>query len=122
MKKSKVEFIEYNKCSTCKKAKKFLDDNNIEYNDRSIKEEVPTSEELSKWIDKFDIPVKKLFNTSGIKYRELNLKDKLINMSDKEKIKILSSDGMLIKRPLLISEDKILIGFKEKEWYEYFKI
>ncbi len=115
-----MEFIEYSKCSTCKKAKKFLDDNDIKYVDRAIKESTPTYDEISLWIDKFSIPIKKLFNTSGIMYRELNLKEKLDNMSDDEKIRLLSSDGMLIKRPLLVSDDVILIGFKEKEWKEYF--
>ena len=115
-----MQFIEYSKCSTCKKAKNWLDNKNIKYLDRKIKEETPSYEELSDWISKYNIPIKKLFNTSGLKYKELNLKEKLINMTDSEKIKLLSSDGMLIKRPLLISKDKILIGFKEKEWEDYF--
>ena len=114
-------FIEYSKCSTCKKAKQFLDDNNIKYIDRPIKEENPTFNELTNWIKKYSIPIKKLFNTSGLKYRELNLKDKLNDMTDEEKIKILASDGMLVKRPILINNDKILIGFRQKEWEEYFK-
>lgn len=109
-------FIEYPKCSTCKKAKKFLDDNNIKYEERNIKEENPTEIELSKWIKKYNIEIKKLFNTSGMKYRELNLKEKLPNMTDEEKIKLLATDGMLVKRPLLINEDNIVIGFKEKEY------
>lgn len=109
-------FIEYPKCSTCKKAKKFLDDNNIKYEERNIKDENPTEIELSKWIRKYNIEVKKLFNTSGMKYRELNLKEKLPNMTDEEKIKLLATDGMLVKRPLLINEDNIVIGFKEKEY------
>lgn len=116
-----MHFIEYSKCSTCKKAKKFLDEKNLEYQDREIKEDIPTVEELSSWIKKFNIPINKLFNTSGLVYRSLNLKDKLATMSDDEKIKLLSSDGMLIKRPILVNNDKILIGFKEKEWEEYFK-
>ncbi len=116
-----MQFIEYAKCSTCKKAKKFLDDKGIKYVDRAIKEDTPTYEEISSWVEKFNIPIKKLFNTSGMKYRELNLKEKLDSMSDTEKIKLLSSDGMLIKRPLCVNEDKILIGFKEKEWLNYFK-
>lgn len=114
-------FIEYPKCSTCKKAKKYLDDNKINYNDRHILEETPTYDELNTWINKYNLEVKKLFNTSGLKYKELNLKDKLNTLSLEEKIKLLSSDGMLIKRPLLISEDNILIGFKEKEWNKYLK-
>ena len=109
-------FIEYSKCTTCKKAKKFLDDNNIVYIDRPIKEENPTYDELKNWIKKYNIDIKKLFNTSGLIYRNLNLKDKLKDMSDDEKIKILSTDGMLVKRPILITDNMILIGFKEKEW------
>lgn len=116
-----MQFIEYSKCSTCKKAKAWLDERNIKYKTREIKEEIPTYDELNLWINKFNVPVKKLFNTSGLKYKELNLKEKLDNMSLYEKIKLLSSDGMLIKRPLLVNYDKILIGFKEKEWDEYFK-
>lgn len=109
-------FIEYPKCSTCKKAKKVLDEKNIVYEDRNIKEDIPTIDELTKWIKKYDLNVNKLFNTSGMKYRELGLKDKLKNMSEKEKIELLSTDGMLIKRPLLIADDKFLIGYKEKEY------
>lgn len=95
---------------------KWLDDNSIKFTFREIKEDTPTIEELTNWINKYDISIKRLFNTSGLKYKELNLKDKLDNMSDIDKIKLLSSDGMLIKRPILISDDKMLIGFKEKEW------
>ena len=109
-------FIEYSKCSTCKKAKKFLDDNNIDYKDRPIKEENPTYDELKSWIEKYNIDIKKLFNTSGLIYRNLNLKDKLKDMTDDEKIKILATDGMLVKRPILLTEDNIYIGFKEREW------
>ena len=109
-------FIEYPKCSTCKKAKKFLDDRNIEYIDRHILEETPNVEELSKWIKRSGIEINKFFNTSGIKYRELNLKERLKEMSNEEKLKLLVSDGMLIKRPLFISDDIILIGFKQSEW------
>lgn len=115
-----MQFIEYNKCSTCKKAKAYLDEKNIKYIDRPIKEKTPTYDELTKWIKKYNIQVKKLFNTSGLKYKELNLKEKLIEMSDSEKIQLLSSNGMLIKRPLIISDNKILIGFKVNEWDEYF--
>lgn len=111
-----MEFIQYDKCSTCKKAKKYLDEHNYKYNLRSIKEEHPTKEELTNWIKKYNLDIKSLFNTSGIKYRELNLKDKLQVMSDKEKIELLASDGMLIKRPLLITNDNIIIGYKEKEY------
>lgn len=115
-----IEFIEYKKCSTCKRAKKYLEDKKIEFIDRDIKENTPTYEELNGYIIKFEIPIKKLFNTSGLKYKSLNLKDKLKEMSDSEKIRLLASDGMLIKRPLLITPDNILIGFKEKEWDNYF--
>ena len=109
-------FIEYPKCSTCKKAKKFLDDNNIKYIDRHILEETPNVEELSKWIKRSNLEINRFFNTSGMKYRELNLKEKLKTMSDEEKIKLLASDGMLIKRPLLITDREIYIGFKEEIW------
>ena len=113
-------FIEYPKCSTCQKAKKWLDENNIEYIDRNIITETPSIEELKEWIKRSGIDVKKFFNTSGIKYRELNIKEKIKEMSEDEIYKLLASDGMLIKRPLIISNDKILIGFKEQEWKEYF--
>ena len=109
-------FIEYPKCSTCKKAKKWLETNNIEFEDRHIVEQVPTIEELKTWIDLSKVDLKKWFNTSGLKYKELKLKEKLQSMSDNEKIKLLASDGMLIKRPLLISNKGIFIGFKEDEW------
>ena len=108
-------FIEYPKCSTCKKAKKWLETNNIEFEDRHIVEQVPTIEELKTWIDLSKVDLKKWFNTSGLKYKELKLKEKLQSMSDNEKIKLLASDGMLIKRPLLISDKGIFIGFKEEE-------
>ena len=107
-------FIWYKKCSTCRKAREFLINNNIDFKEIDIVEEVPTYDELSKWIKEDNI--KKFFNTSGIKYRELKLKDKLDNMSYEEKIKLLSSDGMLIKRPIFIKDDIVLVGFKEKEW------
>ena len=109
-------FIEYPKCSTCKKAKKWLEENNIEYIDRNIVEETPTIEELTEWIKISNQDIKKWFNTSGLKYKELNLKEKLLTISDKEKIELLASDGMLIKRPLLISDKGIFIGFKEENW------
>lgn len=116
-----VLFIEYPKCSTCKKAKKWLVDNNIEFKDRNIVENTPTEKELKKWITDSKKDIKKFFNTSGLKYKELNLKEKLPNMTDNEKLKLLSSDGMLIKRPLLITDNKILAGFREKEWEDIFK-
>ena len=109
-------FIEYPKCSTCKKARKWLEENNIEFIDRNIIKETPTIQELTKWIEKSGQEVKKWFNTSGIKYKELKLKDKLVTMNDKEKIELLASDGMLIKRPILITDKNIFIGFKEEIW------
>ena len=111
-------FIQYPKCSTCKKAKQWLEKNNISFQDRNIVLENPTVEELETWIKKSEYEIKKFFNTSGLKYKELNLKEKLPTMSDKEKIKLLASDGMLIKRPLFITQEKIYVGFREKEWEE----
>ena len=111
-------FIEYPKCSTCQKAKKWLDENKIEYVDRNIVTETPTKEELKKWITKSGLDVRKFFNTSGMKYRELNIKEKIKDMSEDEIYELLASDGMLIKRPLFISDTLILKGFKEKEWEE----
>ncbi len=108
--------IEYPKCSTCKKAKKWLEENNIEFEDRHIIEEKPTVNELTKWIKESELEIKRWFNTSGLKYKELNLKEKLSNMSDKEKIELLASDGMLIKRPVLVSDKGIFIGFNEDKW------
>lgn len=108
-------FIEYPKCSTCQKAKKWLDDNKINYIDRNIVTETPSKEELKEWISKSDIDVRKFFNTSGMKYRELNIKEKIKDMSEDEIYELLASDGMLIKRPLFISDNLILKGFKEKE-------
>ena len=114
-------FIEYPKCSTCQKAKKWIEDNKIEFEDRHIVENNPTEDELKEWIQKSGKEIKKWFNTSGLKYKELNLKDKLPNMTDEEKIKILASNGMLVKRPIFISQKGILIGFKEEEWKEVLK-
>lgn len=109
-------FIEYPKCSTCKKAKKWLEENDIDFIDRNIVTETPTVEELTKWIKESGQDIKKWFNTSGLKYKELNLKDKLESMTDKEKIELLASDGMLIKRPVIVSDKAILIGFREETW------
>lgn len=109
-------FIQYPKCSTCKKAKKWLEENKIEFEERNIVEETPTIEELTKWIKESGEEIKKWFNTSGLKYKELKLKEKLPTMTDEEKIELLASDGMLIKRPLLISDKGIFIGFKEEKW------
>ena len=111
-------FIEYPKCSTCQKAKKWLESNDIEFTDRHIIENNPTEKELNKWIKQSKKDIKKWFNTTGMKYKELNLKDKLINMSEEDKIKLLASDGMLVKRPILVTEKDILIGFREAEWEE----
>lgn len=109
-------FIEYPKCSTCKKAKKYLQDHNIHFIDRNIITETPTKEELESWIKKYDMKLEKLYNTSGMKYRELNLKEKRQEMSIEAQLTLLSSDGMLLKRPILITDKKIITGFKEKEW------
>ena len=109
-------FIEYPKCSTCKKAKRWLENNNIDFIDRNILKETPTFEELDLWIKISNKDIKRYFNTSGLEYRKMNLKDNLNNMSYEEKLKLLSSNGMLIKRPLLIIKDDILVGFKEEEW------
>lgn len=109
-------FIEYPKCSTCKRAKKWLEEKNIDFMERNIVEEIPKVEELNEWIKKSEQEIKKWFNTSGLKYKELNLKEKLDTMNDKEKIELLASDGMLIKRPILVSDKGIFIGFKEDNW------
>ena len=109
-------FINYPKCSTCQKAKKFLDEHNIKYTERHIVTETPTYEELKSIIENSCLPVSKFFNTSGLLYRSMNLKEELKNSTDDEKIKLLASNGMLIKRPILIKKDKVLLGFKEDEW------
>ncbi len=111
-------FVCYPKCSTCKKARNWLDENNIDYKERDIKLNNPTVEELKNWINKSGLPVRRFFNTSGMKYRELNLKDTLDLMSDQEKIELLATDGMLVKRPILVTENKVYVAFKEKEWEE----
>lgn len=109
-------FLEYPKCSTCRKAKKYLEENNVEFIDRHIVEDNPTAEELTEWIKKSGLPVKKFFNTSGKLYKDMGLKDKLAAMSDEEQISLLASNGMLVKRPLIIEGEKVLVGFKEAEW------
>ena len=109
-------FICYEKCSTCKKAEKFLNDHGIAYTKRAINTDNPTYEELKKWVKMSNLPINKFFNTSGKLYRELGIKNKLKDMSDDEILKLLSTDGMLVKRPLLISKDKVLVGFKEEEY------
>ncbi len=111
-----IKFICYPKCTTCQKAKKWLDDNNIQYDLRDIKLNNPTVDELSKWYKQSDQPLKKFFNTSGLLYKSLDLKNKLPQMSEEEMLKLLSTDGMLVKRPLLVGENFVLIGFKEAEW------
>ena len=111
-------FLEYPKCSTCRKAKKWLDENGIAYEDRHIIEENPTKEELKEWYEKSGLPLKRFFNTSGMKYRELKLKDRLPDMSEDEQLTLLATDGMLVKRPLVIGDDFVLTGFKEQQWTE----
>ena len=109
-------FIEYPKCTTCIKAKKWLDDNNIKYVDRNIKLDNPTIDELRIWIKKSKLPFRKVFNTSGLLYKEYNLKDKLDHMSDEEKLNMLASNGMLVKRPIIVLDDVVLFGFKIDQW------
>ena len=111
-------FIHYPKCSTCQKAKKWLDAHQVEYTDRHIVEENPTYEELKQWYEKSGMPLKKFFNTSGMLYKEMKLKDKLSTMSEEEQLKLLATNGMLVKRPLIVTENVILTGFKEAEWTE----
>ena len=113
-----LKFICYPKCTTCQKAKKWLDDDKIEYELRDIKENNPTFEELSEWYKMSGLPLKKFFNTSGLLYKSMVLKDRLSAMSEEEQLKLLSTDGMLVKRPLLIGKDFVLVGFKEKGWGE----
>ena len=109
-------FIEYPKCSTCKKAKKWLDDHNITYTDRHIVEENPTYDELKEWYIRSGLPLKKFFNTSGMLYKEQKLKDRLPEMSEDEQLQLLATKGMIVKRPLVVKDDCILVGFKEAEW------
>ena len=110
-------FLQYPPCSTCKKAKKWLDDNGIVYTDRHIKEENPTYEELKSWLQSSGLPLKKFFNPSGLQYRALELKDKLPTMTEEEQLRLLAADGMLVKRPIIVTDDgRILTGFKEAEW------
>ena len=111
-----MKFICYPKCTTCQKAKKWLDDNGIEYTDRHIKEQNPTYEELKEWHSKSGLPLKKFFNTSGLMYKDLKLKDSLPTMTDEEQLALLSTNGMLVKRPMIIGSNKVLVGFKETEW------
>ena len=111
----------YRKCSTCLKALKWLEDNKIEFEERPIKEQNPSYEELKAWYEMSGLPLKKFFNTSGLIYKDLGLKDKLPQMSEEEQLKLLATDGMLVKRPLVVGDGFVLTGFKEKEWEEKMK-
>ncbi len=113
-----VLFVEYPKCTTCQRAKKWLDNHGVSYEDRHIKENNPTAEELKIWYERSGLPLKRFFNTSGQIYRSMALKDKLPSMSQEEQLTLLATDGMLVKRPLVVGEDFVLVGFKEKEWEE----
>lgn len=108
-----MEFIYYPKCTTCQKAKKLLEENGLEFQERNIKEENPSFEELSEWHEKSGLPLKRFFNTSGLLYRSMELKDKLPDMSEEEQLKLLATDGMLVKRPVLVMDDEILIGLQD---------
>jgi arsenate reductase len=111
-------FVQYPKCSTCKKAKKWLEDKEISYEDRHIVENNPKKEELKSWYEKSGYPLKKFFNTSGNAYKEAVMKDKIPHMTEDEMLEVLSSNGMMVKRPILVGKDFVLIGFNEKEWEE----
>lgn len=111
-------FIEYPRCTTCQKAKKWLEGHNVEYTARHIVEENPSYDELKEWYEKSGLPLKKFFNTSGQLYKEMQLKDKLASMSEDEQLRLLASNGMLVKRPIVLDGEKVLIGFKEAEWEE----
>ncbi len=109
-------FVEYPKCTTCQKARKWLEANGVTFQSRHIKEENPTAEELKAWHERSGLPLKRFFNTSGMRYKELGLKDKLPQMNGEEQITLLASDGMLVKRPILVGDDFVLVGFRESEW------
>lgn len=111
-------FVEYPKCTTCQKAKKWLDEIGFEYTDRHIKEQNPTYDELKSWYAQSGLPLKKFFNTSGLLYKSMGLKDKLPAMSEEEQLKLLSTDGMLVKRPIIVTDTVVLTGFREKKWAE----
>ena len=111
-------FVEYPKCTTCQKAKKWLTEKNLEFAVRHIVEDRPAKEELKEWYEKSGLPLKRFFNTSGNKYKELHLKDKLPSMTEEEQLELLATDGMLVKRPVLVSDDFVLTGFREQEWTE----
>lgn len=114
-------FVCYPKCSTCRKARNWLDENNAQYTERHIVEDNPTFEELKEWHDKSGLPVKRFFNTSGMLYRDMKLKDKLPQMSEEEQLELLASNGMLVKRPIAVDGDTVLVGFKEADWAEKLK-
>ena len=111
-------FLEYPRCTTCQKAKKWLEGHNVEYTARHIVEENPSYNELKEWYEKSGLPLKKFFNTRGLLYKEMQLKDNLISMSEDEQLKLLASNGMLVKRPIVLEGEKVLVGFKEAEWEE----
>ena len=111
-----MEFIFYPKCTTCQKAKKWLDEHNVEYKERHIAEANPTYDELKRWYEKSGLPLKRFFNTSGMLYKEMQIKDKLETMSEEEQLRLLATNGMLVKRPLVVDADTVLTGFKEEEW------
>ena len=113
-----ILFLEYPPCSTCQKAKRWLDEHHVSYTSRHIKENNPTAEELTKWYKKSGLPLKKFYNTSGLIYKSMGLKDKLPTMNEEEQIALLATDGMLVKRPLVIGDSFVLTGFKEKDWQE----
>jgi len=114
----KMLFVHYPKCTTCKRAKKWLDEHQISYEERDIKENNPSLEELKEWYQRSGLPLKRFFNTSGMLYKEMKLKDKLPEMSEDEQLVLLASDGMLVKRPIVVTEDQVLVGFKEAQWEE----
>ena len=116
-----LKFICYPKCTTCQKARAWLDENNIEYEFRDIKTENPSAEELAAWYKRSGLPLRRFFNTSGLLYKSMELKTKLPNMTDEEMLALLAADGMLVKRPLAIGDDFVLVGFKEAEWAEKLK-
>ena len=113
-----MQFIQYPPCSTCQKAKKWLDEHGISYTDRHIKEDKPTYQELKLWYEMSGLPLKKFFNTSGLLYKSLNLKEKLPTMTEEEQLQLLSTDGMLVKRPIVVNGNTVLVGFKDTQWQE----
>ena len=114
-------FIHYPKCTTCQKAKKWLDENNIDYTERHIVENNPSYDELKQWYEKSGLELKKFFNTSGLLYKEMQLKNKLPEMSEEEQLRLLSTNGMLVKRPIVVCDETVLVGFREAQWTEQLK-